>query len=519
MESLYIADDEKIIRDGLKFVVDWEEMGFEIVGEAGNGDDAYRDIQSLRPTIVMMDIKMPGQSGLDVIRKCVEENIPTKFIILSGYSDFQYAREAMKYGVTHYLTKPIDEDELTKAVNEISVAIQDSRAKSAEAEVLREKSRKEIIADILNENVDYYMLDLNALGLNANRYQIIGYESFDQNDGAIPWQFSDLFMAASKGTELFDHFSMDGTDYLLLKGNLAIEKFKRFAAHYEDEPEKGSPLDTLFIAYGCEVVSVSELPKSYDQVRLLMKRRFFCHQGQHLLSFDELPDRQGKTPVKPDREQVKFYSDRIAGYIEAVNRRQMAQTLYELEEKLYGMEAEITEIKVFMTDIILSIKEKLSRTYYEKELPFKTNTQIINFINNCNFLYEIVLYFSGTFEEILGMMGNSTRDSIMDDIIYYIEHNYQSNLRLETIATLFGYNSSYLGKIFNRTQGESFNVFVDRMRVRRAQELLSNKDLKVYEIAEKVGYKNVDYFHKKFRKYVGQSPAEYRKAMNIEAED
>lgn len=519
MESLYIADDEKIIRDGLKYVVDWEELGFEIVGEAGNGEDAYKDISAQKPTIVMMDIKMPGMSGLEVIKRCTEEAIPTKFIILSGFSDFQYAREAMKYGVTHYLTKPIDEDELTKAVNELSETIQEARAKKAQDQVLREKSKREIIADILKEKVDYYMLDLKALGLAANRYQIIGYESFDKNQSSIPWQFSDLFMAANKGDELFEHFTFEGRDYLLLKGSLAVEKFRRFAAHYEEEPEKGSPLDTLFIAAGNEVGAVSELPRSFDQVRLLMKRRFFCTQGQHLLNYDELPDSSNEIQIKLDRELVRYYSDLISGYIEAYNRRQLAQTLYELEEKLYHVKADISEIKVFMADIYLSIKEKLSRTYYEKALPFQTNTQIINFITECHYLYEIVLYFTQSFEEVLDMMGNSTRDSIMDDIIYYIEHNYQSNLRLETIATLFGYNSSYLGKIFNRMQGESFNVFVDKMRVNMAKELLNNKDLKVYEIAEKVGYKNVDYFHKKFRKYVGQSPAEYRKSMNIDVEE
>ena len=153
MESLYIADDEKIIRDGLKYVVDWEELGFTIVGEAGNGEEAYKDICALSPTIVMMDIKMPGMTGLDVIKRCAEAGIPTRFIILSGFSDFQYAREAMKYGVTHYLTKPIDEDELTKAVDELSEVIQEERAKHAQDQVLREKSKKEIIVDILKEKL------------------------------------------------------------------------------------------------------------------------------------------------------------------------------------------------------------------------------------------------------------------------------------------------------------------------------------------------------------------------------
>lgn len=103
--------------------------------------------------------------------------------------------------------------------------------------------------------------------------------------------------------------------------------------------------------------------------------------------------------------------------------------------------------------------------------------------------------------------------SISRHILYYIDHNYRENLKLETIAPLFGYNSSYLGKIFTREVGETFNSYLDRIRIRRSKELLRDRSLKVYEVAEKVGYKNVDYFHKKFKKLVGESPAEYRKKL------
>ena len=117
---------------------------------------------------------------------------------------------------------------------------------------------------------------------------------------------------------------------------------------------------------------------------------------------------------------------------------------------------------------------------------------------------------------IMSAIGNSSRDSVLDDIIYYIDHNFQTNIKLETIAPLFGYNSAYLGKIFNKTVGESFNSYVDHVRINYSKELLLQNKLKVYEIAEQVGYKNVDYFHKKFKKYVGESPAEYRKKNGSE---
>lgn len=101
----------------------------------------------------------------------------------------------------------------------------------------------------------------------------------------------------------------------------------------------------------------------------------------------------------------------------------------------------------------------------------------------------------------------------MDEVLYYIHHNYKENLKLENIAPLFGYSSSYLGKVFSKKLGINFNSYVDQVRIDEAKKLLSQEALKVYEIAEQVGYSNVDYFHKKFKKYEGTSPAEYRKNL------
>ena len=112
---------------------------------------------------------------------------------------------------------------------------------------------------------------------------------------------------------------------------------------------------------------------------------------------------------------------------------------------------------------------------------------------------------------IMNATGNPSRDTVLDDILYYIDHNFRSNIKLEGIAPLFGYSSAYLGKIFNKTMGESFNSYVDHRRIDYSKELLKENRLKVYEIAGQVGYNNVDYFHKKFKKYTGMSPAEYRK--------
>ena len=132
-------------------------------------------------------------------------------------------------------------------------------------------------------------------------------------------------------------------------------------------------------------------------------------------------------------------------------------------------------------------------------------------VTGARFLYQIQLYFTQNFEKIIEALGNQTGESLFDDIVYYIERNYAQPLKLENIAPLFGYNSSYLGKLFKQRTGQNFNNYLDEIRISESRKLLEETQLRVYEIASRVGYRNVDYFHQKFKKQMGQSPAEYRK--------
>ena len=131
METVFIADDEANIREGLKCIIDWEEIGFKVCGEAGNGEDALKDILRLNPSLVLMDIRMPKLYGLEVIEQARQQGFHGIFVVLSGYSDFKYAQTAMKFGVKYYLTKPMDEDELEKVAREVYDAIQKKRQKKA----------------------------------------------------------------------------------------------------------------------------------------------------------------------------------------------------------------------------------------------------------------------------------------------------------------------------------------------------------------------------------------------------
>lgn len=518
MKTVLIADDENNIREGLKCIMDWEGAGFEVCGEAANGEEALQSILTKKPSLVLLDIKMPKMNGIDVIMNARQQGFRGKFIILSGYSDFTYAQSAMKYGVDFYLTKPIDEDELSSAVDNIRESIEKEEAASQNMIHFREKAKDVILHELitgLGKSDDYQFPkeEIEHLHLDADIYQVVIYENFLRQTNSLTYSFADLLKVANKENHTFEHLEKDQRDIILLKGDYALSRFQDFLSHYEKEPpQQGSPMDSLFLAYGKPVTSLEQISSSYKEALTLVERRFFCIQGQHTLGFDELPDVEAKEQSLSD-DIMQDFSSRLSNYLQSFNRKKVAETLHELEQYLYNVKNNISEVKLFLTDLYLQIKEKMNYTYSTANIPFPSNSTVLEFIEQKYYLYEIILFFSEQFEMVMNSTGNPSRDTVLDDILYYIDHNYKANIKLETIAPLFGYNSAYLGKIFTKTTGESFNSYVDNRRIEHSKELLMENKLKVYEIAEQVGYKNVDYFHKKFKKYVGMSPAEYRKTL------
>ena len=526
METLFIADDEFSIREGLKCIIDWESLGFKLCGEASNGDDALAQILALNPSLVLLDVKMPKLHGTEVIRLAREAGYKGKCIILSGYSDFKYAQEAIKSGVRFYLTKPLDEDELYQAVSEIRNLIATEKEHSNNLNALKTKAKNVILYELVTNTLatPLSQQDAEQLRLISDSYQIVICEDFNRKDTVAPYTFAELLKVTNKENNIFEHIEADNKDIVLLKGSHGLNKLAEFLEHFENQPpQEGSPMGSMFITYGRPVSSLEDIHLSYEDASTLLDRRLFCAQEQHALGYEELPKELAKISqtlpyrgfLSLDEELLADFTGRFIGYIQSYNRKMVVETLSELENTVMQVEDDINNIKLFLTDVYLQIREKMNHNYASAEIPFEANSTVIDFINNQNYLYEIIRFLSEQFEMIMNATGNPSRDTILDDILFYIDHNFKNNIKLETIAPLFGYNSAYLGKIFNKTVGESFNSYVDHRRIEHSKQLLLENKLKVYEVAEQVGYKNVDYFHKKFKKYVGESPAEFRKRMEL----
>lgn len=513
--KVLIADDESVVLEGLKYIIDWDALGFSICSQASNGEETLNKILNLRPELVLLDIRMPKLSGIEIIQTAREKGFDGHFIILSGYSDFTYAQTAIRYGVDFYLTKPIDEDELISAVTSVRNSIEEERREKDSFNRYRENALDTILRNLMiGKASGISSATQRDLHLSAEVYQVVIHERYNQDSFQTLWNFAELLRVTNQDHNSFDHVVMDKHEIFLLKGTFAADRFDSLLHHYDVNPQKGSPLDSLFLTYGRKVYRLEDICLSYQDASRLLNRRFFCEPNQHVLGYGDLPPLD--TPILSKEalnQKTLEYSRQLTDYIQTQNRTRIAETLKELESSLSHTSMDIAEIKHCLIDIYLQVKQNLTHTYSNMDIPFSSNAAIIDYIENKYYLYEILQYFSEHFEICMNAIGSPSSKTIIDDILYYINHNYRENLKLETIAPLFGYNSSYLGKIFTREAGETFNSYLDRVRIERSQELLRDRTLKVYEIAEKVGYKNVDYFHKKFKKLVGESPAEYRKKL------
>lgn len=333
METVLIADDEQNIREGLKYILDWKQIGFEIIGETANGDDTLSFILKQNPSLVLLDIRMPKMYGTEIIKIARENGFKGKFIILSGYSDFTYAQTAIRYGASFYLTKPIDEDELLASVSKVKKELETEHSKLDNIQILKSKAKNVILHEIITGAYDFSVSksltknELEEMNLVADIYQVVIYEKFSTNPDDASYSFADLLKITNKGNHTFEHFKEDGNEVILLKGSFALSKFQNFLSHYEQNPpQPGSPLDSLFLAYGQPVNDLDKIYLSYEEASTLLQRRFFCIQGQHTLGFDELPEIQ-KQNMEITNDKADEYYNTLTEYLMAFNRKKVAETL------------------------------------------------------------------------------------------------------------------------------------------------------------------------------------------------
>ncbi len=209
--------------------------------------------------------------------------------------------------------------------------------------------------------------------------------------------------------------------------------------------------------------------------------------------------------------QINDIVGKLYAYVEINDTEKLCETLDSLRQALCSSSYTPERIKVLCITAIMDIKSRLIKNIGDKKTEQFINNEFIAKLGETSSLFDIIEMLKNMLCDLSCTHFGRTTKSTMERVVQYIQSNYSRELRLEQLANIFGYNSAYLGKVFHQYTGENFNNYLDRIRITEAKRLLLLNEYKVYEVAEMVGYSNINYFHNKFKKYVGISPLSFKR--------
>lgn len=465
MQKVLIVDDEQSIRTGLSHIIDWQDYGCTIIGAAENGEIGLEMIRELNPDVVITDIQMPGKTGLEMIQDAVSEGLSFYPIILSGYSDFEYAKEAMKLGAVSYQLKPVDEDELIENLENIMTKMKDNKEKNLKSQLMEKlfggddtgikdykfvktlRVKEEHDADVLTAFLSEKGMYVVPMVHRHNRYVVLM-----SDEKILPTQLDMWCEEILPNREILSSHWVSGGENLkiIAKDIQDLHKMtyflpKQLISHHILEIEKENKI-------------------SEDASQQLLDK---------LLASEELGD----------------HIDEYFSYYQLTSEEDVKWRINS------GMNWLVEQIHQKVDIRIDCDMDKLHQDIYASE-NYLLLKQLIH-----QKLSEIEAYLAGKLNNV----------DIISEMKQYTKKNYQKDLSLKNIGEHFNYNSAYLGKKFRKETGITYLAFLEEVRMEKAVDILKNSQLMVYEVAEKVGYSNVDYFYKKFKQYFNISPNEYRK--------
>ena len=502
-----IIDDEEIVREGLSQLINWQEEEYELLESGIDGQDGLQKLLKYCPDLVLVDIKMPGLGGLEVIRRAKEQGFAGNFLILTGYSEFEYARTAISMGVEGYLLKPIDEDELLEYVRKVHDRLEQDMHLVSYHQKNEEKVRSELLRRILMnaEPIDMLEKDVNAyhLDLDADQFCVAVCREDDLLAGEDSVRFYEKVESFTKTDfSCFAEIIMDN-QVILIGKNIDYGTWKQRLQKYQERVarqfEKG-----FQIAIGSIVKSWKELAVSYENARFLLDQAFFLG-NDHILTLDDICNiqKQGEMVSIEYLEMLVEVGD-IAGIRRAIDMTGDYCSWHLLKE---------VEIKITITRDLMKLRSSLEKKYGSDVFAEDRLQLLLRHIMRAEELRAVLDAYGQVLTDLSRQIGADGSGNTIRRVYHYMEMNYDKDLKLESIARVFNYNSAYLGKLFRKETGDSFNNALDMIRIANARRLLEETAYKVYQISEMVGYSSIDYFYTKFRKCVGVSPKEYRKNL------
>ena len=523
MLKVLLVDDEPFILQGLSVIIDWSSEGFEIIGKVSNAFEALELLQKQAIDLVIADIKMPKMTGLELLEKVRREKITDAyFVMLSGYNDFDYVRTALQNDCLDYMLKPVGRDELMEVLRKVRELHEINSKKRRDNSLMeREVFAKNMISichgKFRPDNVEYVRQYLGqskgiryiSAELDEEKEEIrrLSEEEKRQFHKELYHKCLSLF----PGTEylcLFDvalwEESYDvGIIYSrdLLDKQIGERSEQEYLEHIQRELKESVDFPIIFIV-GSSVERLEEISDSCKSVLMAHSLRNF-----------ELKDNTNWNPA--DKLFNKQLADALVRAVKVNDKEGIENGCEAIFDEMKRGDLDAPAINMVVNYLMFELLHLAS------EQDENMNQQeVFHFINESTFEHVNMDDRGGNISRLLSEYGdylmqlraNQSR-GILGQIEADLKENFRENLTLKDLSKKYYVNAAYLGQSFKKQYGESFKDYLNRIRIEAAVELLLYSDKKIYEIAEEVGYKDLDYFINKFIALKGCTPAKFRKQV------
>lgn len=511
MLKVLLADDEPLMLEGLRFLVDWTDWGFEICGTAMDGDDALQLIQSLNPDLVITDVRMPVIDGLELIKQVHGGSHRPKFIIISGYADFQYAKTAIQYGVCNYLTKPLDEGELELAVKNIASEIHSEREADEYRKAEAAYVKTELLSHLLTREYVPQELEQAVRQLpirDDSRIRCVLLHGATLEHGNV------------RGCQLLDRLGRMAEKHIehitVLPFVIGQDKHGYVLISDPDGPELTSLLVNQFTRcirndYSEHVTfSVSDehrgpysLNAAYHEAFAAGIPRLDSH-NQEVYYFQE--ENLEQRLLLPSAFMKSLTKSIVKGRVDEI-----PEHVHEFFAVVSGDNASKPWIGAYVANIKAEILHEIGRrggSTAEWERKWFSGSPALT--PESNLEKQTLTEFCEAAEWFAEEDGSQT-DQNVSKAMEFIRHHYCEKLKLQDIAETLHVNAAYLGQRFKKKLGISFNEYYHAVRIEEAMKLLRRTDLNICDIAARVGYADTDQFTAKFKAINGISPSVYKK--------
>jgi YesN/AraC family two-component response regulator len=540
MLKVFLAEDEFIIREGIKNNIDWQAHGYEFCGEASDGELAFPLIQKTRPDILITDIKMPFVDGLALSRLVKKELPETEIIILSGYEEFDYAKEAIQIGVARYLLKPINGETLLQEIDSVAEII---LGKQKEKEI-REKYQKEMEENSLRDQMDLFqhlvtgdcsmeellsVADKLDLKIMAPWYSIVllkiqsmkhDYEEYSGSIVAVDERIVKL--AEPEHVLVFDR-ALEGRAFLF-KADSEEELLAYQKEYLGDVKEVLSGYANLryFGGIGTPVNRLREIPASFEDASHAFAHRYLvaesCILDSSLLMQEGAAEHEDFRISAVNPEQI----DR-AKMQEFLRTGDLDEVVYFVDEffgKLDGGAMKSRIFRQYITmDAYFSIVDFLKGLGLQKD-EIEAPDQDGSILQDEKSAMDYIVRIMNKALVLREKRASSRYEDVVSEVIHYIEDNYaQEELSLNLLASHVNFSPNHLSMIFSQQTGQTLIRYLTDYRMNRAKELLRCSSKKSSVISMEVGYKDPHYFSYLFKKTQGMTPTQYRGGRAAEGED